>query len=109
MTTFRNKFNLKYGFDKDESHSLYELSKITKIKFSILCDAYSRGLGAWKSNPQSVRSLDGSKRKRGYAKSNRMTAEQWGYGRVYSLIMCNPKATSKGKPDNDLFEKIKIK
>jgi hypothetical protein len=75
MTTFKNKFNLKYGYDKNESHSLYELSKITNIKLSIICDAYSRGLGAWKSNPESVRSVEGSKRKEGYAKSVRMTAE----------------------------------
>jgi hypothetical protein len=39
----------------------------------------------------------------------RMTAELWGFGRVYSLIMGNSKATSKVKPDNDLYEKIKIK
>ena len=34
MTTFKNKFNVKYGFDKDESHSLYALSKITNIGHS---------------------------------------------------------------------------
>ena len=108
MTTFKNKFNLKYGFDKDENHSLYELSKITNIKLSIINNAYNRGVGAWKSNPKSVRSLDGSKSKEGFSKSNRMTAEQWGLGRVYSLIMGNSKATSKGKPDSDLYELIKI-
>jgi hypothetical protein len=37
-----------------------------------------------------------------------MSAEQWGFGRVYSLIMGNSKATSKGKPDYDLYELIKI-
>ena len=107
MTTFKNKFNVKYGFDKDESHSLYELSKITNLKLSILNNSYNRGRGAWKSNPESVRSLDGSKRKGGFSKSNRMSAEQWGFGRVYSLIMGNSKATSKGKPDYDLYQLIK--
>ena len=47
MTTFKNKFNLKYGFDKNERHSLYELSKITNIKLSIINNSYNRGLGAW--------------------------------------------------------------
>ena len=107
MTTFKNKFNVKYGFDKDESHSLYELSKITNIKLSIINNAYNRGRGAWKSNPKSVRSLDGSKRQEGFSKSNRMSPEQWGFERVYSLIIRNSKAKSKGKSDYDLYELIK--
>jgi hypothetical protein len=36
-----------------------------------------------------------------------MSAEQWGFGRVYSLIMGDSKATSKEKPDYDLYQLIK--
>ena len=32
MTTFKEKFNIKYGFKKDEPHSISEISKITGIK-----------------------------------------------------------------------------
>jgi hypothetical protein len=36
-----------------------------------------------------------------------MSPEQWGFGRVYSLIMGNSKATAKGKPDYDVYQLIK--
>ena len=107
MTTFKEKFNIKYGFDKDESHSISEISKITGIKKSILQEAYNRGVGAWKSNPTSVRSKDGSKREGGYAPSKRMSKEAWGFGRLYGLVMNNRKQTGKGQPDRDLREQIK--
>lgn len=29
VETYKNKFNKKYGFAKDESHSLPEISKLT--------------------------------------------------------------------------------
>lgn len=107
MTTFKEKFNIKYGFDKDESHSISQISKITGIKKSILQEAYNRGTGAWKTNPTSVRSKDGSKRTGGYAPSKRMTKEAWSFGRVYGLVMNNRKQTGKGAPDRDLREQIK--
>jgi len=107
MTTFKEKFNIKYGFDKDESHSISQISKITGIKKSILQEAYNRGVGAWKSNPTSVRSREGKKREGGYPASQRMTKEQWAMSRTYGLVMNNRKQTGKGKPDRDLREQIK--
>lgn len=72
--TYRNKFNKKYGFDKNESHSIEEIAKISGYAIDGLKTIYDKGIGAYKTNPSSVRPQVKS-------------AEQWGMGRVYSAIM----------------------
>ena len=47
---------------------------------------YNKGVGARKTNPESVRSLDGKKRG-GKSLKGKMSAEQWAMGRVYSAVM----------------------
>ena len=106
MSTFKSKYNNKYGFPKNESHSVQDISKTSGIKKSILQDVYDRGIGAWKSNPTSVRSKSGIKKDSGFPLSQRMTKERWAYGRVYGFVMKNPKQVGEGKPDNDLFKKL---
>jgi len=106
MSTFKSKYNNKYGFPKNESHSVQDISKTTGIKKSILQDVYDRGVGAWKSNPTSVRSKSGDKKDSGFPLSQRMTKERWAYGRVYGFVMKNPKQVGEGKPDNDLYKKL---
>jgi len=106
MSTFKSKYNNKYGFPKNESHSVEDISKTSGIKKSILQDVYDRGIGAWKSNPTSVRSKSGDKKDSGFPLSKRMTKERWAYGRVYGFVMKNPKQVGEGKPDDDLFKKL---
>jgi len=106
MSTFKSKYNNKYGFPKNERHSVEDISKKTGIKKSILQDVYDRGVGAWKSNPTSVRSKSGDKKDSGFPLSKRMTKERWAYGRVYGFVMKNPKQVGEGKPDDDLFKKL---
>ena len=53
--TYKQKFNKKYGFNKDESHTLAEVSKITGYKLNGLKVIYSKGQGAYYTNPNSVR------------------------------------------------------
>jgi len=108
MTTFKEKFNIKYGFDKDESHSISQISKITGIKKSILQEAYNRGSGAWETSKESIRNkYTGEKRKGGFPPSQRMSKQAWSFGRLYGLVMNNRKQTGKGQPDRDLREQIK--
>ena len=104
--TNKQKYNKKYGFKKDESHSKKDISKKTGIPMSILDKVYDRGLGARKSNPESVRSLSG-KKVGGKSLKGKMSAEQWGYGRVYSFVMKQPGTW--GKADKDLADKVKKK
>lgn len=102
VETNRDKFYKKHKLDKDKSYSLPQLSKISGVKLSILKKAMSRGRGAAKTNPSSVRNVKGVKGGGG----KKMSANQWGYGRVFGLLMKNPKQVSKGAPDRDLYEEM---
>lgn len=74
VLSYKNKFNKQYGYDKDESHSLKEIAKLTGYKLAGLKIIYSKGEGAYHSNPQSVRPQVNSQ-------------EQWAMARVYSAVM----------------------
>ena len=93
--THRLEF-LKRNKLKDKSYSLAQLSKISKVPKEILQQVYNRGIGAYKTQPQSVR-LKGSYVKNVDAPmSAKLSKEQWGMARVYSFLQGNPKH------DNDL-------
>ncbi len=107
MPTNKERFNKKYGFKRDEGHSKAEISRLTGIPVSILNKVYDRGVGARKSNPQSVRSATTGKKVGGSSLKGKMSANAWGFGRIYSFIMKSPGTWSKA--DKDLAEKVKAK
>ena len=76
------------------------MTRLTGIPKSVLDDVYDRGVGAFKTNPASVRPSVKSK-------------EQWAMARVYAFIMKSYDAVKNNKKkinqDQDLFEKIKNK
>jgi len=74
FVSYKNKFNKKYGYGKNDSHSLSEIAKLSNIKLFALQRIYNKGVGAYRTNPQSVRPSVKSK-------------EQWAMARVYSAIM----------------------
>jgi hypothetical protein len=78
VTTNKHRFNKKYGQPKDKSNSLSEIAKLTGIKKSSLQKIYNKGIGAFKTNPSSVRP--------------NMKKEQWAMARVYSSVMGGPAA-----------------
>lgn len=79
MTTYKDLFNIKYKQQKGSSHSLSEISKLTGYKKSGLQTIYNKGIGAYKTNPSSVRPQVKS-------------AEQWAMARVYASINKSSKA-----------------
>ena len=105
MVSNKNKFNKKYGFKMDAPHSKAEISRLTKIPVSILDKVYYRGKGAHRSNPQSVRSVSDGKKRGGKSLKGKMSAEQWGYARIYSFVM-KQKGTWSGA-DKDLADKVR--
>jgi hypothetical protein len=107
MPTNKEKFNAKYKFPRDASHSKAEISRLTGIPRSILDDVFDRGVGARKSNPQSVRSATTGKKIGGRSLKGKMSGEQWGMGRVYSFI--TKQKGTWGGADKDLAEKVKKK
>ena len=105
VLTNKQKFNAKYGFAKDEGHSKAEIVRLTGIPKRILDKVYYRGVGARRTNPQSVRSASSGKKVGGKSLRGKMTASQWGYGRVYSFVM-KQQGTWK-KADKDLADEVK--
>ena len=102
----KNKFNIKNGFNRDASHSLKDISKISGVSMAILGEVYKRGVGARKTNPQSVRSATTGKKVGGSSLKGKMSAEQWAFARVYGFVMGNPKQIGPGKPDNDQWKRL---
>jgi hypothetical protein len=94
--TRRENFLNKKGLSTDRSYSLKELSKFAGVPISTLQVVYNRGIGAYKTNPESVR-MEGTFEKNVNAPmSMKLSKEQWAMARVYSFLDGNPKH------DNDL-------
>ena len=85
VTTHKQQYNKRHSFEKDTPHSLADLAKISKVKLSVLKEVFARGVGAYKTNPASVR-------------PNVKSPEQWGQARVYAFL--NKKELGK-KMDQD--------
>jgi len=105
VITNKNKFNNKYGLPKDKSHSKASIVKLTGIPKRILDKVYYRGQGARKSNPQSVRSASTGKKVGGSSLRGKMSAQQWGYARVYSFV--TKQKGTWGGADKDLASEVK--
>jgi alkyl sulfatase BDS1-like metallo-beta-lactamase superfamily hydrolase len=80
MLTYKQKFNKKYKFPADTSHSISDIAKITGYKKAGLQTIFDKGVGAYKTNPASVR-------------PSVKSPEQWAYARVYSAVMGGKAAT----------------
>jgi len=84
MPTYREKYNKKYGYKLNESHSLKEISDKTGYTLQSLKIIKEKGEGAFYSNPQSVRK---------HVKS----ADEWGMSRVYASISPGSKSNKIDK------------
>lgn len=105
VVTNKEKYNAKYGFPKDQSNSKAKISKNTGIPKRILDKVYDRGVGARKTNPESVRNVKSGKKTGGKSLRGKMSAEQWAMARVYSFVMKQPGTW--GKADKDLADEVK--
>lgn len=89
MATRRKKFLKKFGLE-DQSYSLEELAEISDVPKKTLQEVYNRGIGAYKTNPESVR-IKGTFKKGKAPMSQKLSKEQWAMARVYSFLDGNPK------------------
>lgn len=95
-----HKQNVLKRYGLSGSYSKEDLSKITKVPLEIIEEVYNRGIGAYKTNPESVR-LKGSYVKNVKAPLKyKLSKEQWAMARVYSFLDGNPKH------DQDLRQNI---
>jgi hypothetical protein len=76
---------------EDKGYSIKELASITSVPEKTLQEVYNRGIGAYKTQPKSVR-LKGSFVKNVDAPmKKKLSKEQWAMARVYSFLDGNPK------------------
>lgn len=99
VVTNKQEWNRRHGFAKDESHSKREIAKETKgVSLKTVEEVYDRGIGAYKTNPTSVR-VKGTFKKSGIAPMRqRLSKEQWAFARVYSFVN---KVTGPKKLNHD--------
>ena len=109
VVTNKDKYNAKYKFPKNTSHSKRDIAKKTGIPLRILDTVYDRGVGARKTNPESVRSVATGKKVGGKSLKGKMSAEQWGQARVYSFVMKGKTYKTADKDLADKLKKLKIK
>ena len=77
--TYKQKFNRKHGQKLNQPNSLEDISRLSGYELKGLKTIFSKGKGAYKTNPQSVR-------------PNVKSPEQWGFARTYAAV--NPKSVS---------------
>ena len=90
--TNKEEYNKRHKYKKEEPHSKKEISKISKVPMKVLDEVYDKGIGAYKTNPKSVRPQVKSK-------------EQWAMGRVYSFVN-KMEGKKKLNHDKDLLKEI---
>jgi hypothetical protein len=106
MKTYREKFLEKYGIPATESLSLEEIASISGMPIEALKMVYKKGIGAYYTNPISVR-MKGSYRKNIDAPMRlKLSPQQWAYARVFSFVMKNPKVFYMA--DRHIAEKFKL-
>lgn len=71
-------FKKKHGLKPDARLSLSQIAKLSGFPKPALQKVYNRGIGAFKTNPESVRPQVQSK-------------EQWAFARVYAFVMKTKK------------------
>lgn len=74
--------------------------------FGALLEVYKRGVGAWKTNPESVR-LESGEKNYSASRAGKMGKERWAQARVNAFL--NKKPTVFTGADNDIRKKYNIK
>lgn len=87
-------FKKKHGIPAGDSLSLKEIAELSKMPLKALQEVYNKGIGAYKTNPSSVRAQVKS-------------AEQWAFGRVYAFVQKTKKVYYGA--DDSIREKYKLK
>jgi hypothetical protein len=88
-----NAFKKRHGIPSDQSLSLSDIAKLSKMPVKALKEVFDKGVGAYHTNPSSVR-------------PSVKSPEQWAFARVYSFVMKRP--STYGKADKHIAEKYKI-
>ena len=86
MLTNREQFLKKHNLPKDTHLSLSEISKLSKMPLTALRLVYNKGVGAYHTNPTSVRMKGTFEKNIPAPLDYKLSPEQWGMGRVFAFV-----------------------
>lgn len=89
--TNRIQFLKQFSLPEDTTLSLNDISSLSGIPHEALQNVYNRGIGAWKSNPTSVRLKSSFDKVAKAPRQSRIGKEMWAMGRVYAFVMKTKK------------------
>ena len=84
--TNKEEFLKKHNLPKDTSLSLQEISKVSKMPLTALRLVYNKGLGAYHTNPTSVRMKGTFEKNIPAPLQYKLSPEQWAMARVYAFV-----------------------
>jgi len=87
MKTNRERFLEKHGLDKDASLSIDDIARLSGMPVSALKKVYQKGLGAYYTNPESVRVQGTFKKDPSAPLSRKLSPQQWAMARVFAFVM----------------------
>lgn len=107
MATNRKKFLKLHGLPEDASLSLNQIHILSGMPEEALQLVFNRGIGAWKTNPESVRLQFSFHKKPSAPRTSKLGKEQWAFARVYAFVMKTKKVYYGS--DNDIREAFELK
>lgn len=107
--THRQRVLRRLGLPDSTHLSLNQIATLTGVSRAALQDVFNRGIGAARTNTESVR-IKGTFEKNPdlskYPRSSRLSDEQWAFARVYSFL---DRGTTFHTADADIARKYNIK
>jgi hypothetical protein len=89
--TNRKKFFALHGIPESSSLSMEDVATLADMPIDALQEVYNRGIGAWKTSPQSVRVKGTFQKDPSKPRKSKLGKEQWAVARVYAFVMKTPK------------------
>ena len=91
VTTNKKAFLKLHNLPEKTSLSLEDMSALSGMPTAALQQVYNRGIGAWKTSPQSVRLEKSYEKDPSKPRTARLGKEQWAGARVYAFLMKTKK------------------
>jgi hypothetical protein len=104
--TNREKFLRHAELPSTTTLSLKDIAFISGFPLKALQLVFNRGIGAWKTSPQSVRIKGTFEKDPSVPRKNKLSKEAWAFSRVYAFVVKSPKVYYGA--DNDIREKFKL-
>jgi hypothetical protein len=95
-----------HNLPKDASLSVAEMAKLSGFPIKALKEVEKRGYGAYTTNPLSVRMKGTYEKNVDAPMSQKLTPQEWAFGRLYAFLMKTKKVFYGS--DKDIAEKYNL-